>query len=416
MKTSRVFLVVLDACGIGAQDDAAAYGDPPNANTVANVARACGGLSLPNLAALGLAHVVPIVGTSPTAAPRAAYGVVRLASPGKDTTTGHWEIAGILLPKPFDTFPLGFPSGMIEAFLAAIGRNGYYGNTPASGTAIIEQYHDEHARTGWPIIYTSADSVFQVAADIDVVPLSTLYAWCTHARELLSATANVARVIARPFRVQDGKPVRCNEHRRDFAVAPPGMTLLDDVLSAGGQVFAIGKIHDIFLGHGITASVHTKDNHDGFEKTLSAARGLLLDDHGVPWRVDGSAPQLVFVNLVDTDAVYGHRNDPVGFGEALRAIDAFTHSLTALLRPSDLLVITADHGCDPTVSGTDHTRERVPLLVTGPHVRHGDIGVLPTLACVADIAAAALGVTAHARPDHAFSWRPSAILGDGSTD
>lgn len=392
MSQRRVFLVVMDACGIGAMPDATAFGDPPGANTLGNVASACGGLHLPNLGRMGLGNLTEIAGTPPCQNPIASFGKATLASPGKDTTTGHWEIAGIVLDKAFDVFPDGFPDQIINSLLNQIQCEGFFGNVPASGTAIIDQYHKQHAETGWPIIYTSADSVFQIAADIDIVPITTLYKWCEVARKILDEQLNVGRVIARPYRMENGVPTRQNGLRRDYAVPPTSTTVLDDILAGGGQVFGIGKIADIFLGQGISASVHTKSNADGIAKTLDCMQGTFVADDGTTFGVNGEVPQLVFVNLVDTDAVYGHRNNPTGFGEALLEIDEFVGDALSILRSNDLLILTADHGCDPTVPGTDHTREYTPVLAFNSFAAVVPLQTLPSLSCLSDMVANWIGI------------------------
>lgn len=385
MSNKRVFLIVLDGCGIGAMPDAAAYNDPPGANTIGNVGHACGGLNLPNLARLGLRRLVDVPGTDDSSKPIGQWGRVRLKSPGKDTTTGHWEIAGIVLDRAFDLFPDGFPIQIIDEFLQRAGCNRVLGNCHASGTDIIEAFRQQHSKSGDPIVYTSADSVFQIAADVDVVPLEQLYEWCSVAREILNKRANVGRVIARPFQVTDGVAKRLSKQRRDFAVPPPQRTILNDIEDAGGEVFAVGKIEDIFLGSGITYSCHTSGNSEGIAVTMQAIRGQFRTDSGESATVDGDRPQLVFVNLVDTDALYGHRNKPIEFGKALKEIDEFAGAAMSSLQPGDLLILVADHGCDPTIAGTDHTREYVPLLCFTPIGEPDDLGTLDSLTRVSEI-------------------------------
>lgn len=349
----RVLLVVLDSVGIGAMPDAAAYGDA-GSDTLGNIAR-LRPLSLPTLCSLGLANIRPFEGLAPAAAPRGAYGRCALASPGKDTTTGHWELAGIHLAKPFPLYPHGFPSDVIEAFEQAAGRK-VLGNTPASGTEIIKQLGEEHLRTGRPIVYTSADSVFQIAAHEDVIPLGELYRLCEAARAILRGPHEVGRVIARPFTGRPGAFVR-TANRHDYAVPPPAGMLLDQLAARSVPVTAVGKISDIFLGRGITRSLKTKNNDDGFKRTFEA---LATQSTG-----------LIFVNLVDFDQLYGHRNDVAGYAGALERADAGLVRVLGELAPADLLIITADHGCDPTTPSTDHSREYVPLLATGSRVRPG---------------------------------------------
>lgn len=362
----RVFLVVLDSLGIGELPDAGQYGDQ-GSDTLGNLARARP-LSLPNLAQLGLGNIRPLDGIPPAPRPLGCYGRSALASPGKDTTTGHWEMAGIHLARPFPTYPDGFPPEIIREFERRIGRK-ILGNVPASGTEIIERLGEEHLRTGRPIVYTSADSVFQVAAHEDVIPLPQLYRICEIARELLRGEHEVGRVIARPFVGRPGAFVRDQQNRHDYAVAPPPGMLLDRLAEAGVPVCAVGKIYDIFLGRGITEHRKTRDNAHGMAEILRAAE---------------SFPRgLIFANLVDFDSLYGHRNDVEGFARALEAVDAWLPDLLGRLGEDDLLILTADHGNDPTTPSTDHSREYVPLLVYGPRARRGvDLGTRASLADV----------------------------------
>jgi len=354
MAIQRVILIVLDSVGIGALPDADQYGDA-GSDTLGNLAKEIGGISLPNLGRLGLGNTHPTLGVPPERAPLAAYGRMAEQSAGKDTTIGHWEIAGVISPSPLPTYPRGFPAGLIVDYERRIGRK-TMGNYPASGTVIIDQLGVEHMRTGFPIVYTSADSVFQVAAHEDVIPIDELYHMCRIAREMLRGEYNVGRVIARPFAGQPGHFQR-TDRRRDFSAPPPAPTLLDHVLQAGKMVWAVGKIEDIFAGQGIGHSVHTHDNMDGVSKTLDALRQ--------------AGPGLIFTNLVDFDMVYGHRNNVPGYAAALQAVDARVPELLASMRRDDVLFFTADHGCDPTTSSTDHSREYVPLLAYGAHVRPG---------------------------------------------
>lgn len=375
-EVEQVVLIVLDSVGIGALPDAAAYGDE-GANTLGNLARRLGGIHLPNLGRLGLGNLLELPGVPP-AGPRAegAYGRMALRSPGKDTMTGHWELAGIDIREPFRTFPGGFPDDVIEAFCRRAGVDGVLGNRAASGTEIIAELGAEHLRTGRPIVYTSADSVFQVAAHEDVIPVERLYAMCQAAREILQGEYRVGRVIARPFTGAPGS-FRRTERRRDFAVEPPPM-LLDFLREAGRSVWAVGKIHDIYSGHGVDRSFKTRDNRHGLEviETLLA----------------GPGPDLIFANLVDFDTVYGHRRDVAGYARALAEVDAFLPRLLERLGDRSVLILTADHGNDPTFRGTDHTREYVPLLAAGAPVRAGaDLGTRPTLADLGATVAALLG-------------------------
>ncbi len=377
-RARGVVLVVLDSVGIGGAPDAAAFGDEGSA-TLQHVAEAVEGISLPNLEALGLGCVAPAPGLGPVAAPAGAYGIMAEASPGKDTTTGHWEIAGVILDRPFPTYPHGFPDEVIAAFVEATGVPGVLGNEPASGTEIIERLGADHMATGKPIVYTSADSVFQVAAHVDVIPLERLYEICRIARSLLTGEHEVGRVIARPFTGEGPGRFRRTPDRHDFAVAPPRATVLDELTGAGLEVRAVGKIADIFAGRGITSSRPTRDNDDGIDATIAEAAALRQG--------------LVFVNLVDFDQAYGHRNDPEGYARALERFDARLPDIRAALQPGHVLFVTADHGNDPTTPSTDHSRERVPLLAAGDGVRGGaDLGVRTTFADLGATVAELLGV------------------------
>jgi phosphopentomutase len=359
----RIIWIVLDSVGIGEMPDAAQYGDA-GSDTLGHIALHRK-LHLDNLCRLGLGNIRPLDHLPPDPAPKGAYGKCALASPGKDTTTGHWEMTGIHLAKPFPVYPNGFPPEVMEEFERRIGR-ATLGNKPASGTEIIKELGEEHIRTGSPIIYTSADSVFQVAAHEEVIPLFELYKICETAREILRGKHEVGRVIARPFIGSPGSFSR-TPNRHDYAVPPPKGMLLDRLAEQRIEVFGIGKIFDVFLGRGIRDYETTKSNADGMEKTLQAMDSF-----------DGG---LIFVNLVDFDQLYGHRNDVEGYARALEAVDDWLPSVEARLRPDDLLILTADHGCDPTTASTDHSREYVPLLVYGQGVRAGvDLGVRATLA------------------------------------
>jgi phosphopentomutase len=347
----RVVWIVLDSVGIGEMPDAPAYGDA-GSDTLGNIAKQRP-LTLPHLRRLGLANIKPLKGLDPVYEPAGAFGKCTLASPGKDTTTGHWEMAGIILEKPFPLYPDGFPPEIMRDFEARIGRK-TLGNKAASGTEIIKELGAEHVRTGFPIVYTSADSVFQIAAHEDVIPLAELYRICEIAREILRGPNEVGRVIARPFEGGPGAFVR-TPNRKDFAVPPPPGMLLDRLQEKHVPVYSIGKIADIFLHRGISRYVKTKNNADGMQKIGAALRE---DTAGV-----------VFANLVDFDQLYGHRNDVEGYASALESADLWLPSLA--LRDGDLAIITADHGCDPTTPSTDHSREYTPLLVFGQQVNPG---------------------------------------------
>jgi phosphopentomutase len=369
---TRVIWIVLDSVGIGAMPDAAEFGDE-GSDTLGNIAKQKK-LRLPNLCGLGLANIKQLSGLQPVGSPAGAYGKCALASRGKDTTTGHWEMAGILLQRPFPLYPHGFPPDVIELFEARIGRK-VLGNKPASGTKIIEELGEEHLRTGSPIVYTSADSVFQIAAHERVIPVDELYRICETAREILRGPHEVGRVIARPFEGEPGRFVR-TPNRKDFAVSPPQGMLLDKLSEQHVPVYGVGKIADIFLGRGIQESVKAKDNADGMQKTMAA----------LAKRPSG----LIFVNLVDFDQVFGHRNDVDGYAQALESFDRWLPSLE--LEPEDLLVLTADHGCDPTTASTDHSREFTPLLIYGTRVRAGvNLGTRTTLADIGQTVAEIFG-------------------------
>jgi phosphopentomutase len=352
----RAVILVLDGVGVGAAPDAAQYGDV-GSDTLGNLARAIGGLKLPNLAAAGLGNVKALDGVPAVREPSGAWGTMRPASAGKDSTTGHWEIAGVHLSRPFPTYPEGFPAEVIERFSAAVGR-GVIGNVAASGTEIIDRLGEEHEKSGKFIVYTSADSVFQVAAHEQVVPLEELYAACEMARAQLVAPHDVSRVIARPFIGRPGAYERTG-NRRDYSIAPPVETLLDDLAAAGVPRAGVGKVDDLFAGRSLRAR-HTKSNSEGISAILEWLRG---DQGG-----------LLFANLVDFDTLYGHRNDVAGFERALREFDDALPAIRAELREDDLLFITADHGNDPTTPSTDHARECVPLLALGEPVHPVSLG------------------------------------------
>jgi phosphopentomutase len=343
----KVLLLVCDSFGVGETPDAAAYGDQ-GANTLGNTARVVGGIDAPNLTALGLGLLTDIKGVSPDARAGTAHGKMRERSAGKDTTTGHWEIAGLIVERPFPTYPDGFPPEVIEPFEREIGRE-ILGNRPASGTQIIEELGEEHLRTGRPIVYTSGDSVFQIAAHKDVVPLELLYEWCRVARRILDGEHRVGRVIARPFIGTPGAFTRTHE-RRDFSVEPFAPTYLERVRAADVPVYGIGKIEDIFVGKGLSESRHSESNNHGVDLTIEY---LGKGDHA-----------LVVTNLVDFDTSFGHRNDPEGYARCVEALDRRVPELVDAVGDG-LLFLTGDHGCDPTDESTDHTREHTPLLVTG---------------------------------------------------
>jgi phosphopentomutase len=371
----RVFLTVLDSVGVGELPDADAYGDR-GSDTLGNISRRVP-LKLPALRSLGLPRVANVQGMAPIESPLGAYGRMAERSPGKDSVTGHWEIAGIVLDRAFPTFPHGFPSEVIAEFEKRIGRR-TLGNYAASGTAIIDELGPEHVRTGCPIVYTSADSVFQIAAHEDVIPVPELYRICEIAYALVGEGMGVGRVIARPFVGREGAFTR-TANRHDYALPPSGTTLLDAMTAAGKTVHAIGKIQDLFAGRGVTTAVHTKSDHEGVDAIERA--------------IETSGPGLVFTNLVDFDTQYGHRNDPAGYAANLERFDARLTGLLPTLRDRDVLIITADHGNDPTTPSTDHSREHVPVFLVGKSVRPGtDLGVRPTFADLGQTVAEIFGV------------------------
>ncbi|MEA2697936.1 MAG: phosphopentomutase [Myxococcales bacterium] len=380
----RAIILVADGVGCGGATDAAAYGDA-GADTLGNLSRRLGTLPLPNLQALGLGNTTTIAGVPPSPATTGAFGVMHEASAGKDTITGHWEMAGVITTDAMPTFPHGFPAEITDALTAATGR-AWLGNKTASGTAIIEELGAEHLATGKLILYTSADSVLQIAAHEGVVPLPQLYEICEKARAIADRY-RIGRVIARPFVGTVGKISR-TYNRRDYALVPSEPTLCDAVAGAGLDVVGVGKISDIFGGRGITRSIHSEGNADGLALTLDALPGLQRG--------------LLFVNLVDFDMLYGHRNDCAGFAAALRQFDAWLPQFQAALRPGDVVFISADHGNDPTTPGTDHTRERVPLLAFGPGVRAVDLGARPSFCDLGQTIAQGLGLPP-LRNGHSFA-------------
>jgi phosphopentomutase len=366
----RVILLVLDGCGVGAAPDAARYGDDGEntPNTLGNLAKAVGGLQLPNLQRLGLGNILPLEGVPPAQPPLAAYGKMQERSAGKDTVTGHWEMMGVITEEPFPTYPNGFPPEVISAFEQAIGTK-VLGNYPASGTEIIKQLGEEHLRTGYPIVYTSADSVFQIAAHEEVIPPQRLYEMCLIARRILQPPHHVQRVIARPFVGKDASSFKRTENRRDFPLPPP-YNLIDQLAEAGHKVYGIGVIGQVFAERGFAYSVRTGNNPDHFRATLQAME---------------QPADFIFANFEDFDMLYGHRNDPQGFAKALEAFDIGLTEVLQRLHLGDLLVLTADHGNDPTTPSTDHSREYVPLLCYSPDMTSG--AALGTRSTFSDLAA-----------------------------
>ena len=372
--TGRVFVIVLDSFGIGAAPDAADFGDA-GANTIKGVA-GTGILSLPNMTSLGLGNIDGVDAIGKVETPKATYARLEERSRGKDTTTGHWEMAGIISESPMPTFPNGFPRELLDAFEAKVGR-GTLCNLPYSGTDVIRDYGKEHVETGKLIVYTSADSVFQVAAHEEIVPVDELYAICRTAREMLTGEYGVGRVIARPF-IGTAPDFKRTENRRDFSLLPPKDTMLNKLSAAGLDVIGVGKIGDIFAMSGLTETHPTHNNNEGMAKAYEL---LDRDFHG-----------LCFVNLVDFDMKYGHRQDAVGYAEALNAFDSWLGTAMPKLRPDDVLIITADHGCDPTDESTDHTREYVPFLMYGENIPEENLGTIAGFDYISNTVCRLLGI------------------------
>ncbi len=372
----RVFTIVLDGVGAGEAPDAAEYGDT-GSNSLGNTSRAINGLDVPNMQRLGFGYVTPMDGVQPVADPQGGYGKMRPTSAGKDSVTGHWELMGVRLDEPFPLYPNGFPAEVLDEFKRLTGLD-VLGNKPASGTEIIKELGLEHMRTGKPIVYTSGDSVFQIAAHEDVIPVPRLYEICELARGMLKGKHAVGRVIARPFVGTEPSNFKRTLNRRDYPLTPPEDTMMDKLKAAGKQVYGTGKIDDLFGGRGLTGTKHSEDNQ-------SATQGLLEymyeDFEG-----------LVFSNLIEFDMVYGHRNDPRGYANALEAFDKALATIQSEMRPGDLGMIVADHGVDPTTPSTDHSREYIPLLVFGPQVKGVDLGTRQTFADVAATIAEVFGV------------------------
>lgn len=365
-EVGNIVCVILDGVGIGAAPDADAYGDS-FANTLCNTAAAVGGLNLPNLRQLGLGNIAHIDGVEPVEQASGCFGAMREVSKGKDSTTGHWEISGIILEKDFPYYPNGFPKRIVDKFCSLTGYNAVLGNTPASGTAIIAELGDEHVRSGLPIVYTSADSVFQIAAHEEVIPLERLYDICRIARDdVMTGIDAVGRVIARPFIGTHGAYTRTT-NRRDFSLEPPATTMLDILHEHRIPTIGIGKIDDLFAGKSLKEKIHTKSNAEGIEQTIDWAKRTSVG--------------FIFTNLVDFDALYGHRQDPKGMQQALEYFDAQLPRLIGALKGNDILILTADHGNDPTDDSTDHSREYVPLLTYSPNgKRNVDVGIRSSFA------------------------------------
>ncbi|MBQ7286874.1 MAG: phosphopentomutase [Candidatus Gastranaerophilales bacterium] len=371
MDKKRAIVVVIDSMGCGALPDAKDYDDDLTCNTLGNLSKATDGLCVPNLEKMGFGNIIDIKGVKKEQNPNADWGILKMKSKGKDTTTGHWELMGLVLENPFKTYKK-FDDKLINEFINRTNCKGILGNKPASGTAIIEELNEEHQKTKYPIIYTSADSVFQIALDIDVIPVETLYEWCKIARNILDEfNYGISRVIARPYQVIDGKPTRIGGLRHDYSVEPPSDTLLNILEKQGKKTFGIGKIYDIFVGSGVTDKITTKGNTDGLNQTLEAIKNNDSD--------------LIFTNLVDTDMLYGHRRDSVGYKKAIEEIDSYIPKFIEEMSENDILIITADHGCDPTFKGTDHTREQVPYLMFKKNYAGQNIGIKNSFTYVSDV-------------------------------
>lgn len=377
--------MVIDSMGIGAMPDCEKFNDIPQCNTLKNVCEFNNGLNVPVMQKMGLGNIQDFMGIAKEENPIAQYGTMEEKSNGKDTTTGHWEMAGVISEKPFATYPQGFPDELIEKFIEETNCGGVLANRPASGTAIIAELNDEHHKTKFPIVYTSADSVFQIALDTDLIPLETLYKWCEIARKILDeGDYNVSRVIARPYKVIDCKPTRISKDRRDYSMIPPH-NLLNEIQEKGGKVIAIGKIEDIFSKSGITHAIHTGSNKEGLELTLKAVKNELDLDKIQVADCGNEDFEFIFTNLVDTDMLYGHRNDAKGYGKAIEEVDTYLKSILENLKDDDILIITADHGCDPTVPGTDHTREYVPILIYGKKLESKNLGLIKGFDFIAEV-------------------------------
>ena len=367
----RAIVIVVDSMGIGAMPDSMEFGDKPTVNTICNIAKKTDGLNIPNMEKLGIGNLADIKGVQKNSSPIGSFGILKAKSKGKDTTTGHWEMMGLILDNPFRTYKK-FDDKIINEFIKKTGCKGILGNYPASGTKIIEELNSQHQKTKYPIIYTSADSVFQIALDIDLIPVETLYEWCKTARKILDDNnCGVSRVIARPYHIVNNKPERIGALRHDYSVPPTGETLLNILEKNNKKVLGIGKIYDIFVGSGVSEKILTKGNTDGLNKTLEA--------------IYKSKSDFIFVNLVDTDMLYGHRRDVLGYKKAIEEIDSYIPKFVEAMTDDDILIITADHGCDPTYIGTDHTREMVPLLIFNKKMSSKDLGKIHGFDYVAQV-------------------------------
>ncbi len=385
LPINRAIVIVLDSVGVGALPDAADFGDE-GANTLGHVAEYMGGLHLPHMEQMGLGNIIPIKGVPPEPKPTAAYGMMMEAAGSKDTMAGHWEMMGLIVDSPFPTFPHGFPGEILEKFYKAAGVPLVLGNKAASGTVIIAELGEKHIKTGFPIVYTSADSVFQIAAHEEVIPIEKLYEMCEQARKVCDEY-QIGRVIARPFVGEKGNFTR-TANRKDYPMDPPGITALDVLKKNNFPVMGIGKIEDIFAGKGLTRAVHIENNSHGME--------CLMEELSI------TKKGLIFVNLVDFDMLYGHRNNVEGYAGALEVVDRELGELLPRLQEDDLLIISADHGCDPTFRGTDHTREYVPLLVYSRHMEPRHLGTRETFADIGVSILDLFGIK-HSFPGTSFS-------------
>lgn len=366
----RAIVIVIDSMGIGALEDAKDFGDDLSCNTLVNLSNKAGGLNVPCFEKMGLGNLAEIKGINKTPNPIADYGILKMKSKGKDTTTGHWELMGLVLDSPFKTYKK-FDDFIINEFIKLTDCIGILGNYPASGTKIIEELNKEHQKTKYPIIYTSADSVFQIAVDINIIPIEKLYDYCKTARKILDDNnCGISRVIARPYEIIDNKPQRIGKLRHDYSVSPPKDTILNTLEKNNKKVLGIGKIYDIFTGSGISEKITTSGNTDGLNKTLDAIKNSKCD--------------LIFTNLVDTDMLYGHRRDSIGYKNAIEEIDSYIPEFIKYMSDDDMLIITADHGCDPTFRGTDHTREQVPYLRYSKNNHPENIGIQNSFCYVAE--------------------------------
>lgn len=384
----RAVLIIIDACGVGSIPDYKDFDETEESHTLKSTCKYAfenmGGIKLPNLQKLGIANIDKLPGLEALEKPIASWGKMRELNKAKDTITGHWEMVGIKAENPFPYYPNGFPPEIINEFLEKTGAPGVLCNAPASGTTVINQFGDEHKESKKPIIYTSADSVMQIACDVDVIPLETQYKWCEIAREIMRGEHEVARIIARPYKLNpnhnpksdkaaDMKYVRVGDKRHDYSVLPHGRSALESVIENGGRVLGLGKIQDIFASVGVPENIHTKSNADGIEKLISALKENNSDKD-----------EVLFINLVETDSHYGHRRDPEGFAKALEAIDKKIPEILETLNENDILMISADHGCDPTSAGTDHTREHVPIIFYNKDMEAKDLGIRETFADIGE--------------------------------